>query len=937
MKQMKQLFSPDDSTPAFQQKTCHKQIGSDDCGVFAIAYAIGMFNGIEPDKVIYDQSKMRSHLIQCFEKQQLDPFPIHRRKDYAPTKACVTNNTESNWKVPRRSARLSSKLSQSDKNIVSPNKYSPLSDEDPLNQETDENDDHSQVSEDAIIIDEETLPQKQDDEKSRSSSSIIVNLSKKKLTSSEQSVLEKGLNYGITEKKINKDSLLDDVYKFQRKLKLKEYFSQSEKPQSEENSNDQEGRSDMKGVLKNPYWNPPKITPKSLNVYISAVKNSITRLIKKADYTSIRNNLTDDERIALRNLKEQNEMIIQQADKGGKIVLMDKDDYLKTCQDMLEDTTFYQKEADEKHLENIETIRSTVNELEGLISDKERKYILEDTDRCRMPLFYGLPKIHKSFTKIPPMRPIVSGFNSCTAKLSEFLDSFLKYQAQRCSSYIRDTKDFLCKLDAVKNLPVDTILVTLDVSSLYTNIDQDEGTEACFRKLEKRKNKSFPSEVLRRLIKLVLQNNVFRFGNQLYSQIKGTCMGTPMAPNYANLFMAEFEEELLDEYEKKTGQRPLIWWRYIDDIFCIWTGGKESLAKFIEFAQNYGQMKKMKSDIKFTFDQSTDEVSFLDVCVKINEGVINTTVFSKPTDSHLYLNSNSNHPRHVIRNIPKSQFLRLRRICSSQADFISKSSTYAQYFISRGYEKSKIEEAIREVTKMKREELLTDNPKKKTTERIVFVCDWHPNLAQLPSFLKRSFFHLKNDRHLGKTFQEPPLVAFRRARTIRNEVVRTDHRIQKTKDGPTSTSSCGKCKTCKLISCKTEVTNSKTGRSIPVVGGNCTSKDLIYAASCKRCKMIYIGQTGEELKSRFNKHRYDAKKRPKNCELAKHIQSHPNHDFDQDIEVSILKIGFKNSDERRRAEDKMVCSLGCLVPTGINEQQALGDYAKEMYDIHQNI
>ena len=101
--------------------------------------------------------------------------------------------------------------------------------------------------------------------------------------------------------------------------------------------------------------------------------------------------------------------------------------------------------------------------------------------------------------------------------------------------------------------------------------------------------------------------------------------------------------------------------------------------------------------------------------------------------------------------------------------------------------------------------------------------------------------------------------------------------------------------------------------------------------------MVYIGQTGDELKSRFNKHRYDAKKRPKNCELAKHIQSHPNPDFDQDIEISILKIGFKNSDERRRAEDKMVCCLGCLTPDGINEQQALGDYAKEMYDVHQII
>ena len=111
-------------------------------------------------------------------------------------------------------------------------------------------------------------------------------------------------------------------------------------------------------------------------------------------------------------------------------------------------------------------------------------------------------------------------------------------------------------------------------------------------------------------------------------------------------------------------------------FFCVWTGGNQRLQDFIEFVQNYSQTKKMKSDIKFTFDQSTEEVSFLDVCVKIDCGVISTTVFSKPTDSHLYLNSNSNHPRHVIRNIPKSQLLRLRRICSNHSDFVAKSSTY---------------------------------------------------------------------------------------------------------------------------------------------------------------------------------------------------------------------------------------------------------------------
>ena len=51
----------------------------------------------------------------------------------------------------------------------------------------------------------------------------------------------------------------------------------------------------------------------------------------------------------------------------------------------------------------------------------------------------------------------------------------------------------------------------------------------------------------------------------------------------------------------------------------------------------------------------------------------------------------------------------------------------------------------------------------------------------------------------------------------------------------------------------------------------------------------------------------------------------------------MIKIGFKNLDERKRAEDRAACKLGCITPTGINEMHALGDYAKEMYDLYQNI
>ena len=52
-------------------------------------------------------------------------------------------------------------------------------------------------------------------------------------------------------------------------------------------------------------------------------------------------------------------------------------------------------------------------------------------------------------------------------------------------------------------------MITMDVASLYTNIDQEEGAEACFEKLETRNNKHVPSSLLKRLILLVLRSNIF--------------------------------------------------------------------------------------------------------------------------------------------------------------------------------------------------------------------------------------------------------------------------------------------------------------------------------------------------------------------------------------------------------------------------------------------
>ena len=54
-------------------------------------------------------------------------------------------------------------------------------------------------------------------------------------------------------------------------------------------------------------------------------------------------------------------------------------------------------------------------------------------------------------------------------------------------------------------------------------------------------------------------------------------MGTKLAPSFANIFMGDLEEKFVYTYKLK----PLIWKRFIDDIFFIWTYGDEELNDFV--------------------------------------------------------------------------------------------------------------------------------------------------------------------------------------------------------------------------------------------------------------------------------------------------------------------------------------------------------------------
>ena len=71
--------------PNFEQIRCYKQVESTDCGLFAIVSAVDILNGNNVYDLIYQQTKMRKHLIACFEQRKLTTFPLYEKRNTEKT------------------------------------------------------------------------------------------------------------------------------------------------------------------------------------------------------------------------------------------------------------------------------------------------------------------------------------------------------------------------------------------------------------------------------------------------------------------------------------------------------------------------------------------------------------------------------------------------------------------------------------------------------------------------------------------------------------------------------------------------------------------------------------------------------------------------------------------------------------------------------------
>ena len=177
--------------------------------------------------------------------------------------------------------------------------------------------------------------------------------------------------------------------------------------------------------------------------------------------------------------------------------------------------------------------------------------------------------------------------------------------------------------------------------------------------------------------------------------------------------MTELEEEILRKAEFK----PYLWWRYIDDIFFLWEHGEEKLKSFID------NVNKIHPTIKFTASQK-----------HIAQGVIETDLYVKPTDSHEYLLSSSCHPFYCKKGIPYSQALRLNRICSNNEFFDKRCNDLEKYLLERGYSEKMVRKEILRARAILRDAVLEKVNNQGKQNKITFNITYHQYFGMLERF-----------------------------------------------------------------------------------------------------------------------------------------------------------------------------------------------------------
>ncbi|CAJ0966766.1 unnamed protein product [Ranitomeya imitator] len=344
--------------------------------------------------------------------------------------------------------------------------------------------------------------------------------------------------------------------------------------------------------------------------------------------------------------------------------------------------------------------------------------------------------------------------------------------------------------------------------------------------------------------------------------------------------------DILGQIAGHTGGMEKIhnWIRYIDDIMFVWEGTEDELKDLMTYL-NYNDLNV---HLTYSFGR---KVTFLDIDISVNEdGTIFTTIFRKPTSTNSLLYAESSHLPSTIRSIPVGQYLRAKRICSTESAFQIQAADLYSRFRERGYGHRPIRYAYKRAQNATRNQLLyTNKDKKPKSDQVRLITTFSGQWNELTKIIHNCWAILLTDPILKRTLAPKPLITAKRSKNLSDLLVRSHYAPKKS----TQTnlfgevqgfSPCKKCKACANTIKSKEFYNSDKTRTFSIRKYlTCTSQGVIYVASCP-CNKLYVGMTTRELRIRIREHIRDIEKSKEAKEneqlktLARHFQAVHNSD-----------------------------------------------------------
>ena len=185
---------------------------------------------------------------------------------------------------------------------------------------------------------------------------------------------------------------------------------------------------------------------------------------------------------SLENLRNCTNIVIVKQDKGNGIVILDKDDYNKKMEAILEDETKFQR-LDEDPVKltlqrenKVKRFLSTLKKSESITPATYEKLYPTGS---RIGILYGLPKIHKDNI---PLRPILSCINHYSYKIAKFCIPLLN-PISSGAYIVMDSLSFVQELLSLNLDSKNVVMASFDVTSLFTNIPLDETIDIISKRL----------------------------------------------------------------------------------------------------------------------------------------------------------------------------------------------------------------------------------------------------------------------------------------------------------------------------------------------------------------------------------------------------------------------------------------------------------------------